>query len=31
MFHGFRDVLAEHHLSEATIGIEKNFLTRSRP
>lgn len=26
MFHGFRDVLAELGLSEATIGLEKNFF-----
>jgi Xaa-Pro aminopeptidase len=26
MFHGFRDVLQEHRLSEATIAVEKNFF-----
>ncbi|OGK78319.1 MAG: hypothetical protein A2X53_18905 [Candidatus Rokubacteria bacterium GWA2_70_23] len=26
MFHGFRDVLAEHGLSEATVALEKNFF-----
>jgi Xaa-Pro aminopeptidase len=26
MFHGFRDVLAEHGLSKATIALEKNFF-----
>lgn len=26
MFHGFRDVLAEHGLSKATIAVEKNFF-----
>jgi Xaa-Pro dipeptidase len=26
MFHGFRDVLADEHLSEATIALEKNFF-----
>lgn len=26
MFHGFRDVLREHRLSEATIALEKNFF-----
>src|SRR5688572_11689326 len=26
MFHGFRDVLAEYGLSEATVGLEKNFF-----
>ena len=26
MFHGFRDVLADYDLSEATVGLEKNFF-----
>jgi len=26
MFHGFRDVLREHGLSEATIAVEKNLF-----
>lgn len=26
MFHGFRDVIREHGLTEATIGLEKNFF-----
>ena len=26
MFHGFQDVLTEHGLSQATIGLEKNFF-----
>jgi Xaa-Pro aminopeptidase len=29
MFHGFRDVLTEYGLSEATIGLEKNFFDAS--
>jgi len=29
MFHGFRDVLEEQRLSEATIAIEKNFFDAS--
>lgn len=29
MFHGFRDVLTEHALSEATIALEKNFFDAS--